>query len=205
MAMELNFKNVFGFISTVSPILLGFFMLMISVFNQNVKGLIYLAGTIIAILINTFILRMEDHNHVEGGANPSCGIFEYPASGTGGKHYKTPSSNSMFIAFTFAYLIMPMYVNGTMNVSVILSLLGLFSIDAYSGITNGCSKIPGVALGGVVGLLLGFAWFSVFHKTGHASLLFYNEIASDGVVCDRPSSQTFKCRVFKNGELIGNV
>ena len=34
-------------------------------------------------------------------------------------------------------------------------------------------------------------------------LVTYNELVSNNVVCNKPSKQTFKCHVYKNGELIG--
>ena len=57
MAIQLSITNVFRFISYITPVLLIFFMIMISVFNQDVKGLIYLGGVLIAIFI-----REQQHN-----------------------------------------------------------------------------------------------------------------------------------------------
>ena len=34
--------------------------------------------------------------------------------------------------------------------------------------------------------------------------LYFNELGSNNVVCKRPSEQTFKCSVYKNGELISS-
>jgi hypothetical protein len=43
--------------------------------------------------------------------------------------------------------------------------------------------------------------------TGKGSgLIFYNETnAGNGDVCSMPSKQTFRCNVYKNGEIIGSV
>jgi hypothetical protein len=35
--------------------------------------------------------------------------------------------------------------------------------------------------------------------------LMFNEISSDKVMCSVPKKQTFKCAVYKNGELIGSA
>ena len=40
---------------------------------------------------------------------------------------------------------------------------------------------------------------------GSSQYLFFNEISSNKEICSMPSKQTFKCSVFKNGGLIGNV
>jgi len=36
-------------------------------------------------------------------------------------------------------------------------------------------------------------------------LLFFNAEPSNNVICARPKKQTFKCFVYKNGEVIGEA
>ena len=51
-----------------------------------------------------------------------------------------------------------------------------------------------------IGFIIGFAWFSIV-LTSNPKMLFF---AVDGgkPICSRPSKQTFKCKVYKNGEVI---
>ena len=42
----------------------------------------------------------------------------------------------------------------------------------------------------------------IIDQSGHKDLLFFNEIASDKAICEKPTRKTFKCQVFKNGQLI---
>jgi len=58
MAIELTITNLFQFVSALLPLLLIFFMVMISIFNQDIKGLVYLAGILIKSVINVFLLHM---------------------------------------------------------------------------------------------------------------------------------------------------
>jgi hypothetical protein len=44
----------------------------------------------------------------------------------------------------------------------------------------------------------------LFHVSGYDSLLYFDELESNNVTCSRPSKQTFKCSVYKNGELISS-
>ena len=37
------------------------------------------------------------------------------------------------------------------------------------------------------------------------SLLFFNDLTSNNVVCKRPTNQTFKCSVYKNGQVIQDL
>jgi len=46
---------------------------------------------------------------------------------------------------------------------------------------------------------------TMMYAGGSGNYLFFNELSSNKDVCYQPSKQTFKCNVFKNGELIGSV
>ena len=56
----------------------------------------------------------------------------------------------------------------------------------------------------ILGILFGTVWVTIFWSAGKKDLLFYNELASNNVVCNKPSKQTFKCSVYKNGEIISS-
>ena len=58
MAIELTLPNMLELIAILSPILLGFFLIMVSLFNQDVKGIVYLAGVLIASVINIFLMNI---------------------------------------------------------------------------------------------------------------------------------------------------
>ena len=57
MAMQLSFSNLLQFFAAISPILLAFCLVMISLFNSDIKGMVYLGGILIACLINLFVLN----------------------------------------------------------------------------------------------------------------------------------------------------
>jgi hypothetical protein len=199
MGMQLNFSNLLQFFAAISPILLAFCLVMISIFNSDIKGMVYLGGVLIASLINLFImntLKVKSQTLVP----PSCNLIDFPFNLN---EYVSPAFNSMFIAFTLAYLYLPMqYISG-INYPVLMFVTGLLVLDAVTKIMGGCTTFSGVALGGLVGFVLGIVWFILFYSTGHNDLLFFNIEASNNVICSRPSKQSFKCRIFRNGELIG--
>jgi hypothetical protein len=195
--MELTLTNIFQFASALSPLLLGFFLLMTSVFNQNIRGIVYLAGVLIACVINLVLMGVI-RSRRDVNAAALCDLVSLPFV----NGYNSPSLSSLFIAFTIAYLVLPMTYNDNMNYGVLAVLLGLFVMNAISRVTNRCTTTIGIFLGALVGLVLGGLWYTLFHSTGHDSLLFFNEVSSNNVVCSRPAKQTFKCSVYKNGELI---
>jgi len=196
--MKLNFSNLLQFFAAISPILLAFCLVMISLFNSDIKGMVYLGGILIACLINLFIMNTLDVKS-EALIPSYCNLVEFPFNLN---EYISPAFNSMFIAFTLAYLYMPMqYISG-MNYPVILFITGLLVLDAGTKITGGCTTFGGVALGTLIGFILGLLWFITFYSTGHEDLLFFNAEPSNNVICSRPSKQSFKCTVFRNGEVL---
>ena len=199
MAIQLTFSNILQLFSAISPLLLGFFLVMSSLFNHDIKGLVYLGGVLLASVINIFLM-----NQIGSKRNPtesmSCNLIDIPYLTL----YNSPAPSSLFIAFTIAYLILPMKYNNQMNYLVLVSLLCLFGLDAVTKIMNKCTTTGGSILGGLVGFILGASWFSVFHYSGYDSLLYFDELTSNKVTCSRPSKQTFKCSVYKNGQLISS-
>ena len=98
---------------------------------------------------------------------------------------------------------MPMQTYNSYNV-VLLSIIGIFfGINAVSKILYGCTTLVGVLIGSVVGFIIGFAWYSVVISSGPSGpkLLFFGADGGEPI-CSRPSKQTFKCKVYKNGEVI---
>ena len=201
MAIQLTFSNMFQLFSAFSPLLLGFFLIMSSIFNQNIRGLVYLGGILIACAINMLIMNVIG-SPSDPTRSPLCDLVQLPF---GMNQYNSPALSSLFISFTLAYLVLPMITKGTYNYSILVCLLGLLVIDTISKVGNRCTSMVGSLLGTLTGLVLGGLWFALLHSSGNKSLLFFDEVDSSSVQCSRPSRQTFKCAVYKNGELIKNL
>lgn len=198
--MQLTPTNLIQFVGSLSPLLVGFFLLAASILNKNIKGLIYLAGTMFAFVINAVIMNVI-RSPVFPDMSGACNIIEWPFSLNA---FNSPSWNSVFLAFTLAYMYMPMAFGGTMNYGVIVGLVGLIGLDAVSKIANRCTSNLGVVLGIVLGLLLGGAWYALIKASGNPQLLYFDEV-SNGETCARPSKQKFRCAVYKNGRIIKNL
>ena len=104
------------------------------------------------------------------------------------------------------------YVIFTIGVSLWL-VYGLFknsiSMILGNGITRksaGCNFIADLLVGNLVGAGLGVGFFyALWSKQENRHLLFTSDLGSNRVSCSRPSKQTFKCAVYKNGQLIKNL
>ena len=196
--ITMNLSNLFKLFSAISPMLLVFFLVVSSLFNQDVKGLIYLAGLLLACIINIFAM-----NQIQSVKSPNteviCDLFDFPKS-----NYNSPNITSMMIAFTTIYILLPMNYNNEMNYSVVVFLLCLFSVDTFTKLTYSCTTGSGIILGTLIGSLLGLLWYSVLKNTGNSSLLYFDELQTNKVKCSKPTKQTFKCSVYKNGTLVSN-
>ena len=199
MAIKLTISNMLQLLSLIAPVLLCFFLVMSSLFNQNIKGLIYLAGVLMASVINLFLMNQFQSPKLEDAAF-NCNLLELPYM----TEFNSPSSSSLFIAFTVEYLVLPMFYNNQMNYILLGSLLCLFGLDTVTQVTNKCTTMAGSIFGALLGFLLGAVWYSIFKAAGYESLLYFDGLVSNNVSCSRPSTQTFRCKVFKNGELISS-
>jgi hypothetical protein len=199
MGVKFELSNIFRLISIISPLMIVFFLVMVSIFNQDLKGMVYLGGLLIASAINILFMNILKKTRFEDEAY-SCNLVELPWM----SQYNVPLQSSLVITFTFFYILMPMIYNEQMNLPIVISLLSIFFMDGYVKLSDRCSSILGVFMGGIIGGILGLVWYTIFHSSGKDSLLYFDEMASNNVICSRPSKQTFKCSVYKNGELISS-
>lgn len=201
MTLQLTFSNIVQLFSIFAPLFLGTFLVLVSVFNQNIKGLIYLGGVLIASVINYGVSATI-------GSEPSpnegsiCNLVEVPFIPY---RFNVPNYNSMFIAFTLMYLLLPMLTNNQVNIWIIGTIVSIFAVDAYVKLQYSCTVPRGITIGGIVGASLGTLWYLLFKLTNTESLLFFNDLTSNNVVCNRPKNQTFKCSVYKNGQVIQDL
>jgi hypothetical protein len=193
--INFSLMDVISGISLIAPFLLAFLMIMISIINTNVKGLIYMLGLVIL-----FILVILFQNTFKQPPSPDgfCNLFSVT-------HYGTPSFNSALYLYTITYVLLPMINMGMMNYPLIIVFLGLYASDCIVKYYNKCSSRVGIIMGSILGLFVGFVWFVVIRASGQTGLLYYDDLISSKIACSRPTKQQFKCRVYKNGELIENI
>ncbi len=199
--MNLNLTHFFQFFSVIAPFLLPFVLCMISVFNQDIKGLVYLAALIFTAVVAIFLNKQFGTTLP---ANPICNVINFPYDSKGNN---IPYFNSVAITFTFMYLLYPMIANGSYNVPIILFTLFIYIIDVYiKWFVIKCVGSAEIAFGTLIGLVCAFTWCSLFYFTDNNSVLYFNNLP-DGKTekCSTPDKQTFKCAVYKNGQLIQNL
>lgn len=198
--IQLSFTNIAKFISIIGPFFLTFFMVMLSIFNQDFKGLIYVFGILLLIGFNVLLMNLYKDSIPIKELPYHCNLFEM----TNLTQYSYPNLSSMIISFTLIYLFLPMIFNNQMNFIVLFSLISMLIIDTYGKKYMNCSSYSKSFAGTGFGLIFGAIWYFIILFVFSKKYLYFNELGSNNVVCKRPSKQTFKCSVYKNGKLISS-
>jgi hypothetical protein len=198
--IESNLKNIYAYFSSLSPLYISAYLLISSLSNGDIgKSGMYLAGLVLVLLIHSIIAMSIGGEYEKTNLSKyklECNFVQVPLL----SNYMIPNLNSTLLAFIFTYLIMPMQTYNSYNVFLLGIIGAFFGINAISKVLHGCTTLVGILISSVIGFIIGFAWFSVV-LTSNPKMLFF---AADGgrPICSRPSKQTFKCKVYKNGEVI---
>jgi hypothetical protein len=73
--------------------------------------------------------------------------------------------------------------------------------DIIWNVQNTCYTFWQLIASLILGGLFGWLWGYLIQKTNNASLQYLSG-STNGEVCSKPSKQTFRCKVYKNGKLI---
>jgi hypothetical protein len=189
----------------LSPVFIGSFMLMSSIFNGDVKAFVWLflsiVGIMLILLLQKSSLFQSDpmvYNQDDNCLDPLIPLFT---------NFPRLSVSTFFIVFTMIYLIQPMFMNKDWNYYVVIGFLGILIMDTMVKfqLFPNCTKKVGILTGGILGLLYSVICYNVILVGGGDKLLYFNTISSNNVYCSRPKKQTFKCFVYKNGQVISSV
>ena len=190
--------NIIVFLSFFSPIILATSITGLSFIFQNFKGLIYLGFLVGCCVARSYIYMMS-------GANPIvndktiCTSIQY-------SKYGNPTFSAFVFAFTIMYLSIPMFSNGSVNFWVFISLITYFLLDIFIKIYKNCIiKTGDLFLNILLGATSAALIVTLMYAGGSGKYLFFNEVSSDKEMCYQPSKQTFKCQMYKNGELVGQL
>lgn len=198
--------NYLKLIARISPFFLVFFLVAVSLFDSQwgIKGFVYLACIMILSMIIYLVAVGLGTVDDDDAYNKDivCRMFDYPM---GAKSFHRPALNSAILAYTIVYLVYPMVVNNSYNYGIIGLLAVLFLTDTFMTIAHECTDTMSIILGSSIGAILSFGIVFLFIASENEALLFFNELKSNNVVCKRPANQHFKCRVYKNGELVSGA
>ncbi len=188
-------SSMLYFVSVVAPsVLIGFFVIL-SIFNQNLKGLAYLVGICVLFTLTSTFTSMFSALR-ENNVSEKCG--RYGLFSSGGLSYGT-----LIYVFSFFYLLLPMIINGIMNIPLLVSLILITIVDAVVNIKNRCTTAPFIAISSILALCIGTVWSILIYKIQPELAYHTDYVTTNKLACSMPSKQKFKCVVKKNGEIIG--
>lgn len=190
--------NILVTLSFYSPLIIAIVITSLSFIFQNFKGLIYLGFLIAFCLVRESIYYFNNATPMQDKGD-ICSAIQY-------SNYGNPSFSSFVFAFTITYLFVPMFYTGATNYWMFTALITYLCIDIYVKIYEKCILYTSdLFLNIVAGIFCGYLIISLMGWGGSNKYLFYNEQNSNKEVCSQPSTQTFKCKVYKDGELVGSI
>jgi hypothetical protein len=199
LAMEQPF-NLVSIFSLFSPIIVITFITSLSFISQNFKGLVYLGFILGASILRYYIYYIfgAQRNQRRGPADV-CNSVQFTP-------YGNVTYSSFVFAFTAMYLFLPMFMNDSANYWLFSSTIFYFFFDMVYKIYKHCyigwsdlllNILCGSAGAGLIVMLM--------YLGNSSQFLFFNEIQSGKETCSTPKNQQFKCSVYKNGELLGDM
>ena len=190
--------NIVVFLSFYSPIIIAISVLGMSFVFQNFKGFIYLGFLLGCCVVREYIYKMSGSNPIINDRT-ICTSIQY-------SKYGNPTFSAFVFAFTIMYLCLPMFTNDAVNFWVFTVMLIYFFLDMFIKMYKGCIvKMGDLFLNVLLGLSSSALLVSLMYAGGSSKYLFFNEISSNKEMCSQPKKQTFKCQVFKDGTLVGNI
>ena len=193
-SLDFTFATVISVIYVVTPIIIASFFLILSSINEDVKGLIYMIGASIAIGLYVLICKGLNFqpNYDE---DTLCRLFRFPLA----NGITTNTASTVFIVFTFIYVLIPMIRNKRTNVMFIMIMSVLLLINIVSGYIRHCAGPNHIVAALIAGGIFGSIWWYMISNLENGRYLYYDEMKSNSVQCSKPAQQTFKCQVFRNG------
>lgn len=211
-------------LSLYSPLIVVTGVFMSAVFSSNLsKGLTYLMITMMAVLLRhtvmnpyNFVKSLTEGSVLTGAEKSMVGGRKRYYKMTGGAvkdcnmgigKYGDDSTLGLFIlSFTMLYICTPMFIINSINWYILVLFIFYIVADYYAKMSNQCydgkavtifaNVLAGVAIGAITSLLI---------YTYQNDWSMINVTSSNKQVCSVTAEQTFKCGVYKNGELIAST
>jgi hypothetical protein len=188
--MEINLFNITYLFIRLAPFILVCYFTLSSVFNQDLKGIIYLIGLLFACFTTAGFGNLF-------GVVTLPQLCNFIKLANGAPISKIPLGLTI-LSYTFFYLFYIIGKEGlwTNNVPTFILFPILIVCDFLWNLNHGCINILGVFISFIVGGAIGVAWAAIITTSGVAELKFFNGI-SNKETCSRPSKTLYSCKYVK--------
>jgi hypothetical protein len=98
-----------------------------------------------------------------------------------------------------------MFINNSINNWLFYGLIMYGLVDGIYKYWKCNIKLDDLFLNILGGALLSLSIVFAMYSGGSSKHMFFNEVSSNKEICSMPKKQTFKCQVYKDGTLVGNI
>ena len=183
------------YFSLNAPMIIAAFIVMSSAFNQDIKGIIFMAGASVIMFIGQFISSSLGRKVPKNADLGACNLF---SSSGWGYEYSAPAPNALFLAFAASYLIIGMAVHHNFNWALFGMLLVVLIVNAFFRVQLlNCGTNIDILFGWAFGIIGGVVWYGLmsFIESQHDGALSLTYFGSDsGTNKCKITNKKFKCK-----------
>ena len=193
--MQIDVVKILYLFFRLSPLIIVSYFTLSSVFNQDLKGLIYLSGLLITCLVSTLISTygLGDDDTLQPKAQ--CSVTYLGVSNTPISKNIPLGLVTLIYTLSYCFYIISQYKLWNVNISFLIIMILLILSDMIWQNYNGCAGLMNIGYASVIGLL-GFMWALFIDAFKMTDLTMFIGI-SGKQVCDRPSRTKYRCRIVK--------
>lgn len=190
--MEINLFNITYLFIRLAPFILVCYFTLSSVFNQDLKGIIYLIGLLFACFTTASLGNIKSF-----AVNPLPQLCKFITLSNGSPVSNIPLGLTI-LSYTFFYLFYiigkeGLYAN---NIPTFILFPILIVCDSLWNLNHGCIRYEGLVISFLIGSIIGVSWAAIITTSGVAELKFFNGI-SNKETCSRPSKTLYSCKYVK--------
>ena len=203
--MELNIITIIYLFFRLAPFIIVCFFSLQSVFNQDLKGFIYLVGLLIACFVSTMVGSLPGIKDISNTNVDKNNLFcKFIQLKNDGFMSNLPLGQTV-LSFTFFYLgyIILKYNLVNQNIAAVILFLLLIIGDFIWNSSHKCANVVTLVVSFIIGSTVGMFWAYIIDSTGKVDLQLFNGI-SNKEICSRPSRTIYRCRV-RNGGTTANT
>ena len=214
MPLASNPMSYIRFYVLLSPIILPTMAIFGSLYEGNIKGLLYVAGLTLSMAFGSMISPLAGayvpHVGIVGGTgkpgteneafktdiDPACNLIGNGTQGWG-TMFSMPGPHALLLSFTMTYVLFPMFIYGNVNLGVIA---GLLALGILSGIIRttfpmNCVGLVDVMAGWGTGVILGSLWFFLINglTPNPNNFVYFASSKSDKQEC-KLEKKAFRCK-----------
>jgi len=199
MAIPIDFTSIAYISFRLAPFILVSFFSLASLFNQDLKGVIYIAGLLIACFISITVSQTSNTFDTSGSfaeGEDEMNICQTLTLSGAAPISKIPLSIIVFV-YTFAYLlyVIVKYHLIKQNMPTLIFFPALVIADILWNKMNNCANVPAIVVGIIIGGAVGSFWAYMVDSLKLTKMQYMTGMGN-AETCS-VSKQKFKCTIRK--------